>query len=169
MTDNNHTVKQVLNIIEYGTKEPVFDPAFRNERADGTPYFRFEQAEAQRVKVLNAMGVHGTKSKVPVEASGECSYDGVLVMDDYVPLKYTLRRSSALLGSGTRKVSTHRLFVRCPWCLEDQPIGRIHQHIGSKPCKAKMAKVYAQKTVSLDTVAAVGYKASVEAWKAVEK
>ena len=156
--DNNHTMRQILNIIEYGTKEPVLNAAETNKTRDGRVFFDYKDAEAQRVRVLNAMGVHGTKSKVPVEAQGECTYDGVLVMDQYVPLKYTLKQSAALKfdillkGDGTRgatartgKTSKHRLFVRCPWCLEDQPIGRIHQHIGSKPCKAKMAKVYGGK------------------------
>lgn len=163
MTDNNHTMQQILNIIEYGTKEPVLNVAETNKTRDGRVFFDYKDAEAQRVKVLNTMGVHGTKSKVPVEAQGECTYDGVLVMDQYVPLKYTLKRSAALEGvvnvvaasewkpmqpppRRAPKTSKHRLFVRCPWCMEDQPIGRIHQHLGEKPCKAKMAKVYAQKT-----------------------
>ena len=28
------------------------------------------------------------------------------------------------------------------WCMTDQPIGRLRQHLGSKPCKEKMAAIY---------------------------
>lgn len=94
-------------------------------------------------RIIEAMGLkmQGT-TKLPLGA-------GIAVVDGF---QYTLHesRSVALVARGAVnyrgrpvKVSTHRLYVNCPKCGREIPLGRFHQHYGTATCKREFDRATA--------------------------
>ena len=149
---HNDEQKSVLNTVEYGAAEA--GPGCKMRR-DGSYFFCHTERVSQKLKVLQAMGLMSgatNADKIPLEAAGSCTFGGVVVGGQYVPIKYVLTPSRSLelplrkiksydweaqkevVTTKRVNVSTHRLHVECPYCGVYQPTGRLHQHIGSGVC-----------------------------------
>lgn len=128
-----HTEEQTraLNVIMYGEADP-----------QGNTYD--SRRNAWKAKILHSMGVTYTAKptttfKVPLAAKGQSTMDGVIIHKgtlEYVPLKWTLIQSRSIFPENKGiNSSEHRLFVDCPYCGTQTPVGRIHQHVGTKTCE----------------------------------